>query len=68
MLQTWMNPRASEISMNEIMYRFNHFNLGVMLGDMRFSRNALRPGAYVMDAPVTTLSGERTTLLRLPAQ
>lgn len=46
-------------------YRFEHFSVKIMLGDMRFSRHALRPGAKIPDLPVSLLDGASGTLLGL---
>jgi peroxiredoxin len=35
-------------------YRFEHFSLGLMLGDLRFGRNALKPGQTVPNIEVYT--------------
>jgi hypothetical protein len=32
-------------------YRFEHFSIKVMAGDMGFSRGALRPGQFLPDLP-----------------
>ncbi len=39
-------------------YRFDHFSLKVMAGDLRFSRDALRPGDRVPNLPVIDGNGQ----------
>ena len=46
-------------------YRFEHFSIKVMLGDMRFSRDALRPGQPFPDLPVTLSNGDSKNLYEL---
>lgn len=46
-------------------YRFEHFSIKVMLGDMRFSRDALRPGQPFPDLPVTLSNGDSKNLYHL---
>ncbi|RLA39326.1 MAG: hypothetical protein DRR06_19310 [Gammaproteobacteria bacterium] len=46
-------------------YRFEHFSIKVMAGDMRFSRDALRPGQHLPDLPVTMADGGSTSLYQL---
>lgn len=38
-------------------YRFNHVTMKVMLDDMRFSKNALKPGQYIPNVDVYHLDG-----------
>ena len=46
-------------------YRFEHFSIKVMTGDMRVSRGALRPGRFLPDLPVTMSDGHSTSLYQL---
>ena len=46
-------------------YRFEHFSIKVMAGDMRFSRDALRPGQKLPDLPITMSDGSSTSLYQL---
>lgn len=48
-------------------YRFEHFSVKIMLGDMRFSRHALRPGAKIPDLPVTLLARSAALFPVVPA-
>ncbi len=50
---------------NSQLYLFDHFSLKVMMSDMRFSRNAFRPGQTIPDISVTIDNGNRTTLYEL---
>ncbi|MDD5277132.1 MAG: redoxin domain-containing protein [Methylovulum sp.] len=46
-------------------YLFDHFSLKIMMGDMRFSRSACRPGQTIPDIKVTTDKGRTTTLYEM---
>ncbi|MBV1930248.1 MAG: hypothetical protein KUG71_00915 [Porticoccaceae bacterium] len=46
-------------------YRFEHFSIKVMLGDMRFSRDALGPGQPFPDRLVTMSNGASKNLYQL---
>jgi len=61
-----MNSRNAESnSGNGQPYLFDHFSLKVMMSDMRFSRNALRPGQIIPDIAVTIDSGDKVSLYEL---
>jgi hypothetical protein len=47
------------------LYLFDHFNLKVMMGDIRFSRNALLPGSILPDLKVIMDNGDTTTLYEM---
>ncbi|MEZ0153053.1 MAG: hypothetical protein AB9Q18_12340 [Candidatus Reddybacter sp.] len=46
-------------------YLFDHFSLQVMMSDMRFSRNAFRPGQVIPDIAVTMDDGRKVSLYEL---
>ncbi len=48
-------------------YRFEHLNLGLLLGDMRFSRTGLAPGERLPDATLFNLDGQEVSLRSLAA-
>ncbi len=48
-------------------YRFEHLNLGLLLGDMRFSRTGLAPGDRLPDATLFNLDGQEVSLRSLAA-
>ncbi|MFC1749237.1 TlpA family protein disulfide reductase [Pseudomonadota bacterium] len=48
-------------------YRFENFNISVMMRDMRFSRSALKPGDHLPDAAMLDSQGASTTLYALCA-
>jgi hypothetical protein len=50
---------------NDENYRFEHFSIKVMLGDIRFSRDALGPGQPLPDLPVTLSNGDSKNLYQL---
>jgi iodothyronine deiodinase-like protein len=53
------------ISHNKDEYRFEHFSIKVMAGDMRFSRDALRPGQQLPDLPIKMSDGSSASLYQL---
>ena len=58
---------SSERPRNTSDYRFEHLNLGLLLGDMRFSRTALLPGDRLPDATLLNLDGQEVSLRSLAA-
>lgn len=48
-------------------YRFAHFSPSIMLGDLRFSRSALRPGDRLPNIALTLSDGTATSLYELAA-
>ncbi len=48
-------------------YRFEHLNLGLLLGDMRFSSTALAPGDRLPDTTLLNLDGQEVSLRSLAA-
>ncbi len=48
-------------------YRFEHLNLGLLLGDMRFSSTGLAPGDRLPDATLLNLDGQEVSLRSLAA-
>jgi len=62
-----MNPmenKARDTSGAGDSYLFDHFNIKIMMGDIRFSRDAFLPGQIIPDQNVTMDSGEETSLHR----
>jgi Iodothyronine deiodinase len=49
-------------------YRFEHFDIGIMLGDMRFGRNALKPAQTLSSVDVYTTDYKRIKLHDLVAK
>lgn len=49
-------------------YRFEHFDISIMLGDIRFGRNALKPAQTLLNVDVYTTNHKRIKLYDLVAE